>query len=377
MAANGGSCNGTDDHRQWIKLALMKITGFKSWSLALLLLLAAAEVPAQPLEPLQPDLQLPPVYRVEVIVFRHTDGDSDRRVASEPLNFTGIVDPRDRAAAHAAITQGLAVVRQTVPILSPTQIDESTPWLENDDQRLQPIPPFHVDPGTLSAPMQRALERLENSSLTAPLAARSWLQTAERQRRSPAMRIHDDFQVASPPSPAASIKPLFWPHWPPARALVRDGWPQVLGRLFSANPPPLPLYRTDGTVRLYRRQFLHFDIDLVWQQETADASPQMQQQSQQQSQPGFDVPEWLVPGSPDQPGPDIDEPVHQSANEPAWRIHRMQQSRVVRDQRFEYFDSSLLGVLVRLERFEQMIPEIAPVEVILPDPAPDAPPRRR
>ncbi len=347
----------------------MRIPGFKAWLAVPVILLVAAEVPAQPVEPLQPVQALPPVYRVEVIVFRHADGESDRRRSTEPLNFTRIDDPRDRAAMHAAIERGLAVMRQAVPLLSPPQIDGATPWLENDDRRLQPIPPFHADLGALSAPMQTALERLDESPLTEPLAIRSWLQTAERGHRSPAMRIHDDFQVATFTAPATPAKPLFWPHWPPARALVRDGWPEVQGRLFSANLSPRQLYRTDGALRLFRRQFLHFDIDLVWQEKTAAPSPHMQ--------PDFGVPEWLVSGSPDPPESGAAEPV----DEPAWRIHRVEQSRVVRDQRFEYFDSALLGVLVRLERFEQVIPEIepaeTPAELILPDPAPDAPPDSR
>ena len=51
-----------------------------------------------------------------------------------------------------------------------------------------------------------------------------------------------------------------------------------------------------------------------------------------------------------------------------WQLHRLQQSRIVEPGRLEYFDSSLFGVLVLIERFEQVVPEIE-----IPEPQPATP----
>jgi len=338
----------------------MKFSACKTWALALALALPASGAMAQPLQPPEPKIDLPPVYRVEVIVFRYTDGQSDARPADQPIGFPGLPDPRDIARAVETVEErGLAAAYRLLPLLSGPEIDETTPWLERDGIRLQPIPPMYAQLDDLSSTMRDALRRLEGSDRTEPLAVRGWLQQAERGQRTPRLRIHDDVQLAIELPPARHAKPLFWPFWPPAGALVRDGWPAVLTTLFAPNPAPQLQYRTDAGVRLARRQFLHFEIDLVWQERT-----QLMPQSRLPDPPA--LPAWLEPQAQASPEP--------AAELQPWRIHRMQQSRVIRPGRLEYFDSELLGVLVLLERFEQIVPEVVPD----PDPevVPDIPAER-
>ncbi|MEX0915059.1 MAG: CsiV family protein, partial [Wenzhouxiangellaceae bacterium] len=96
---------------------------------------------------------------------------------------------------------------------------------------------------------------------------------------------------------------------------------------------------------LRQRQFLHLDLDLVWQ---VPARAPADRASRGRREP----------------------PVGMSTDraENEWLLHRLRQSRIVRPGRLEYFDSSLFGVLVRIERFEQVVPAIEQ-----PEPEPETP----
>ncbi|MBS3745482.1 MAG: hypothetical protein KGY49_00390 [Wenzhouxiangellaceae bacterium] len=309
--------------------------------------------------------EYPPVYRVEVIVFRHADGRSDRRRATAPADFTDRLDPLLVAAANAAARRQLASMAQFLPIAElPGALDEATPFLESEEETLRPIPPAYSALGDLSAPLRRAMSRLIDAPDYDPVTTRAWIQRAQRRQAAGAVRVHDR-TVVEALEPAANTRPM-----------------PLAGQGLALNPmvetmvettPPQSIYRLDGSVRLRQRQFLHLDLDLVWQTRARapaeSAADQISDQASEQNPDRNPDPD-LDPGrdTADAAGALDASPAGERENG-EWTVHRLQQSRVVRPGRLEYFDSSLFGVLVRIERFEQVFPE---VEQEVEDNAPDA-----
>jgi hypothetical protein len=262
--------------------------------------------------------ELPPVYRVELIVFEHVDGRSDQRPAAEPLDFTAALDPNALAVFASALDDHLQSLAAILPTLTlPPRSGPGAPALVRSDEQIQPVPRDYTAI-ELSPTMQRALARLEASPAQLPVATRAWYQGAGHAARTAPVRVHDAEVVAihQPPTPS---RPLFLPQLGP-----------VLGRdlPFESIPMQRPIHRIDGTVRLRRTQFLRLELDLVLQQ---------------------------PPGDDDA-----------AASDPRWQLHRLQQARAIRPDRFEYFDSSRFGVLARITEFERIEPEIEPEPVIPP-----------
>lgn len=284
----------------------------------------------------------PPFYRLDVIVFRHAGGDSDRLQQSGPADFTGLMDPLLVARANRYADAAARSIFDALPI--DASADGNDAYLESASTRLSPAPPPFAALGSMSAPMQRAFERLIESPDHEPVLARSWVQTAGPRRATPRLRLHDQAVVAT----RAPNRPIA-PPWVPVDlripvAIAEDGRIRY-SRLFRPRPPRLELFRLDGSARFRQRQFLHLDLDLVWQERR---------------------PEPAAPGpfSPARPA-DGAEPAD---GELEWIVHRMRQSRVVSPERLEYFDSSLFGVLVSVQRFERVVPEPEPE----PGPIPEA-----
>ncbi|MEE4175502.1 MAG: CsiV family protein [Xanthomonadales bacterium] len=128
------------------------------------------------------------------------------------------------------------------------------------------------------------------------------------------------------------------------------------------------LYRLDGTVQLRRSRFLHVDVDLeyrldgpAWDREFPPEPPLL-------LEPGF---EW-VGAPPEVPRPseavavpanrgDGTGPIDATAvlsppgavvetqePEESFKVHRLEQSRQVRTNTLQYFDSAFLGAIVRV-----------------------------
>lgn len=299
----------------------MKIAIFNGCS-GLAMMLAAASLSAQ--QPAARESQAvgyPPVYRVEVIVFGHADGRSDRIRGAGPLDFTDRLDPLLIARANVTAERQLAGLAGFLPVARiPGEIRETTPYLESGQQTLRPIPPVYSALGDLSRPIRRVMDRLLDAPDYDPVTARAWIQPA---RSTAAMRIHDQTVVDR-------VEPE------DGQRLVHVAQVLPVGPLAETPPSALDIYRLDGTLRLRRRQFLHLDLDLVWQTRARALTDRM---------PPVDQPA-AVTNEPDD-------------GEGEWQLHRLQQSRIVQPGRLEYFDSSLFGVLVLIERFEQIVPEPA------------------
>lgn len=311
----------------------MKIAVFKGCAGPAMLLAAASLSAQQPAARQSEAIEYPPVYRVEMIVFSHADGRSDRIRSDGPVDFTNHLDPLLVARANDMAERQLAGLAGFLPVASlPGETDETTPYLQSEEQTLRPIPAVYSALGDLSRPIQRAVDRLLDAPAYDPVTARAWIQLARRDRPTAALRIHDQTVVdVDAPDDNQSLVPV--PHVLP------------FGPLVETPPPALDIYRLDGTVRLRQRQFLHLDLDLVWQTRTRALADRLR--------------------PADESAAATDGP---AAGEREWQLHRLQQSRVVRPGRLEYFDTSLFGVLVSIERFAQVVPEIE-----TPEPEPDTP----
>lgn len=280
----------------------------------------------------------PAVFRIEVIVFRHADGRSDRIRATEPVDFTDDIDPLLVATANEWAELGLTRLSEVgPPVAIPGRSGETTPFLETEDETIRPIPPAYAALDNLSPSVQRALTRLTDAAQYEPVVARAWTQNAPPGQSTALVRVHDE-TVIDVIEPEVEQRPL---------VLL-----QVLPFDPPAESPPVArnLFRLDGTLRLRQRQFLHLDLDLAWQTRAhALANRVMPQRDTARAEDAGVVDRGDGENS-----------------QQAWQLHRLQQSRIVEPGRFEYFDSSLFGVLVRIDRFEQVVPEI---EIPEPEPA--------
>ena len=104
----------------------------------------------------------------------------------------------------------------------------------------------------------------------------------------------------------------------------------------AAEEPGLPdstlFYRIDGTVMLRRSRFLHLDLDIELRQAVFNEQP---------------LTPASIPGSENESNePELPAPAT------SFLIHHLKQSRQVKSERMEYFDSPVLGVLAWITPFE-------------------------
>jgi len=274
-----------------------------------------------------PPPELPPVYRVEVIVFLHEDGLSDRVRSAEPADFRDALAPALVADAVEAARFVLGHARHASGLApEPDDADTPRPHLVAGDEGIEPPPwPYAAQPA-LSPPMQRALERLEGADAYRPLAWQAWFQRAEPFRPTATVRLHGAEVVGEVRVPSVAEALPFFPDSLTIPVFTDADQPPRLQPLFAPRPA-MPLFRLDGNFRLFRRQFLHAAPTLVW----------------------HDPDTGLETSTDDRSDADISEP-------DGWLLHRLTQSRVVRPGRLEYFDSSRFGVLLRVTEFEHVVP---------------------
>ena len=309
------------------KLALMKYSVFFIVFAALF----SASIKAQQPEPGTP------IYRVEVVLVKHANGQSDRRPAEELDDFSDLIDPLRRARALAAEAAWqerqreleLELALEQVPIdpddprLAMEVIEALDALVEADgegaaipaeaateadeDAPIGPIlPETFLQLEELSATMADAWRRLSASGQFQPLSWRAWYQPLSRQQPSPQVRVHDDEIIRI--------------RWFNPEQMLPSLPLDPLSRSFDLNAYlPESDYRLDGSFRLRQRQFMHVELDLVWREP---------------AEPSF--------------GP-LDSAFLNTAD---YEIHRLLQSRTVRTDRLEYFDSALFGVLVLIQRWE-------------------------
>ena len=193
---------------------------------------------------------------------------------------------------------------------------------------------------SMSDVMLEAWRRLRLSALFRPEQYLSWEQSADEPF--PSLRIHD-LEVIQMDDPYADLRGtdavkaeeedktvVFTDR---GNKLPGDSLEQAAEE--SAEEPELPeptlFYRIDGTVMLKRLRFLHLDLDLELRQAVFD---------EQLLTPASSVNRESESGKPALPLPT------------SFLIHKLKQSRQVKSQRMEYFDSPVLGVLAWITSFE-------------------------
>jgi hypothetical protein len=266
-----------------------------------------------------------PAYRVDVIVFSHVGSDTDQRFRAVAADYGDQVDPRANARAAAwvqpedeeeSLSDDERARRDTLATIDQLRALETGSSPQPAPFRGGPIfPPQWQGLPDLSSPMAQAWNRLLDSPTHRPLAWRSWHQTLDRSQRSRWMRFTGgpilDIDWLEPETADAD----FLPDEPPYPFLL----PKTLNTL-------------DGRLRVRRTQFIHADLDLVLQ-----------------------IPTGALPA-----------PLLRDFHHPnGMLVHSLVQSRSIRPDRIEYFDSSALGVLIRIEEFA---PEMT--DPARPDPAP-------
>ncbi len=193
---------------------------------------------------------------------------------------------------------------------------------------------------SMSDVMLEAWRRLRLSALFRPEQYLSWEQSADEPF--PSLRIHD-LEVLLIDDPYADLRET------DAIEVEKEGKTVVFtdrgyklpGNNIepaggeSAEDPELPeptlFYRIDGTVMLRRLRFLHLGLDLELRQAVFD---------EQLPTPAPSVSGETESGKPELPLPT------------SFLIHKLKQSRQVKSQRMEYFDSPVLGVLAWITSFE-------------------------
>ncbi len=213
-----------------------------------------------------------------------------------------------------------------------------------DHQVLPPVGPFpddlpfsrirYLEEG--SEQIRAAWRNLRLSAEYRPELLLSWEQPNDSD--SPLVFLHNE-QVLAVEDPWLPLRTV-----PPLRAVEQPEGDEpgqwAVDYLFLYDLPggsvrlttmPLPRdrYQIEGTVRLRRERFLHIDLDLTW---TAPA-------------PGVDPASAGVPLRAEYLG---------------YEVYSLKQSRQVRKERMEYFDSPYLGVLVLINEFEPVEAEVAP-----------------
>jgi hypothetical protein len=268
-------------------------------------------------------------YRVEVIVLTHEGGRPDAYPVTEVDDFRSLIDPLDRAVAAAMSPRddasddaddsnganadgddtdtGAAAYdpRQALETIAAiTALEKPPSATSSEPGTVGPFwPRAYVNLPRLSPDMQAAWERLETSGQFEPRAWRAWHQLIGRDETSRPVRIHDrqvlrgDWLRTTAVPPA---EPTDGAGIPPSS---ETGW------------RPAPEFRLDGSIRVYHSQFMHAASDLAWRE---PLEPDRRPLARDHLPPGL------------------------------FQQHRLEQSRAIRPGRLEYFDSSWLGVLLKV-----------------------------
>jgi hypothetical protein len=252
-------------------------------------------------------------YRVDVIVFLHLAGESDQRYTPEISDFGEYLDPETNARAAAWIRPDdpVEISSEEQARLDALATLDQLRALENTDRsasgRFRGGPAFPtpwLGLGSMAMDMASAWQRLEASPRHEPLVWRSWYQSLDQGGAGRWMRLR-----------GGRLLDLDWLEQETADPrYLEDHAPGPYPFLL-----PRSRHQLDGVLRLRQRQFMHADLDLVWQDPVeAEPSP-------------LDG-DWFWSRG--------------------YEVHPLQQSRSIRPGRIEYFDSSWLGVLIRIQERE-------------------------
>ena len=287
-------------------------------------------------------------YRVEILVLSHLQYEavpSDAewlRDFSSSLDFLKVEDGEDEDGEETQddeVGAELLIVNSEADepggtVTAPGQ-ETGSELLPDEDQPEEPWADV-IAVESMSDVMREAWRRLRLSAPFRPEQYLSWEQSADEPF--PSLRIHD-LDVLLIESPCDDLRETST-----VEAEEKDG-PFVFtdqGNILPGGameedaeepewPDPTLFYRIDGTVMLRRSRFLHLDLDLELRQAVFDEQ--------------LLTSASILSGENESGEPELPLPT-------SFLIHSLKQSRQVKSQRMEYFDSPVLGVLAWITPFE-------------------------
>ena len=279
-------------------------------------------------------------YRVEIIVLTHLRHEAVPADAESLRDFSGSLD--FLAAKIEQEEDGENENIEAGPddhVVAELFQETGTEFLPDEDQPEEPWADV-IAVEDMSDVMRETWRRLRLSAPFRPEQYLSWEQSANDPF--PSLRIHD-LEVLLIENSCTDLHETL-----ATEAGEESDSPFVFTDQGNISPgddieeaaeePQLPdstlFYRIDGTVMLRRSRFLHLDIDIELRQATFDEEPQTLTPilggERESGEPG--EPELPLTAS--------------------FLIHQIEQSRQVKSQRMEYFDSPVLGVLAWITPFE-------------------------
>jgi hypothetical protein len=278
-------------------------------------------------------------YRVEVIVLTHLHHAEESREILWLEDFSAALD----FLTPPPETEDEEVEEDAAPV-APSEDVTTEPDLvaeENLPVEEEPDPNAVLHIEEMSPVMQEAWRRMRLSAPFRPEQYLSWEQGSEAPF--PTLRMHDlepvmvddpYFQMRKAMEDAAAELA----NQPGSGTFEEAGADAEGEQEEDALPEPTYYYRLDGTVKLIRTRFLHFDIDLQLREAVFDEELQ---RGLLQSAPGAELAaEDLPPPKPS-----------------SYLVYDLQQRRQVKTGRMEYFDSPVLGVLAYISRLEPEEPQ--------------------
>lgn len=244
-------------------------------------------------------------YRVELLVLRHLEGNAEPRSVPDLPDLSNVLDPLSGSGPN----DDAAGVTEDPFYLGPP-----------DAELLPPVGPFPDAQGPWSdlvfleqrsERMNAVWRNLRLSGEFRPEAFLAWEQPAEEPF--PELRVHNEevLLIEDPYAAARATDSPYVFHYDLEHGALR----------LAPIPEPAYHYVLDGSVRLRRTRFLHFDLDLAFWAGAAGTPAGMA-------------------------GPPL------RADYGGYRAYELRQSRQVRTDRMEYFDSPVLGALLWVTEIE-------------------------
>ncbi len=266
-------------------------------------------------------------------------------MTSLAMPATGFASANDRYRVE------LIVFRNLDTVAEPDQVQHIRRFFdafELGDAAAPPVPLALEKTDGSFASIWTRLERLADYE---PLLRLTFEQTMFDYH--PAVRVHNEEVMGRELHFPADIVYLDLASYPPAEPNDPDP-PGV--DLFATYMQPL--YQLDGTLRMRRSRFLHLDLDLeyrlpgpAWDREFDRLKPGFEWVGNAPAIDATDVPDMpVVPAQVivnDAAHVVLDPALEPPLAEP-FDLYRLQQSRQIKSNTLQYFDSAFLGAIVRV-----------------------------
>lgn len=264
-------------------------------------------------------------------------------LASLALPATGLASANDRYRIELIVFRNLGVAAE------PDQVQNIRRFFDTFDLESNAADPAPVALAKMDGSFANIWTRLERLPEYEPLLRLTFEQTMFDYH--PRVRVHNDVVMGRELHFPAEIIYLDLASYP----LAEPGNPGAPGVDLFADYLQ-PLYQLDGTIRMRRSRFLHVDLDLEYRLPGPAWAREFPAQPDDLLEPGF---EWLGT-APEPPPAGATQPLQLMENPPGldpaaeppieepFELYRLTQSRQIRSNTLQYFDSAYLGAIVRV-----------------------------